>query len=281
MKKNGLVLEGGGMRALFTAGVLDAFLEKSLCIDTMVSVSAGALFGVNYVSQQKGRAVRYNIKFAGDKRYMSLRNWFKTGNVLDKKFAYYDLPMKLDVFDEKKFSESNINFYIVLTNIETGKAEHILIKDVFDQMEYLRATSALPFASKIIKIDGKKYLDGGITDPVPIDYCKKMGCDKLIVVPTRPKGKYKEDKLNWLFKIVYKKYPKLVERLVNMENDYKKTLKKIIELEDKGEIFVIRPDEVLDIGRLETNKEKIKEIYNKGLEKGRKEIEKLEKYLNK
>lgn len=281
MKKNGLVLEGGGMRALFTAGVLDAFLEKSLCIDTMVSVSAGALFGVNYVSQQKERAVRYNIKFAGDKRYMSLRNWFKTGNVLDKKFAYYDLPMKLDVFDEKKFSESNINFYIVLTNIETGKAEYILIKDVFDQMEYLRATSALPFASKIIKIDGKKYLDGGITDPVPIDYCKKMGCDKLIVVLTRPKGKYKEDKLNWLFKIVYKKYPKLVERLVNMENDYKKTLKKIIELEDKGEIFVIRPDEVLDIGRLETNKEKIKEIYNKGLEKGRKEIEKLEKYLNK
>ena len=281
MKKNGLVLEGGGMRALFTAGVLDAFLEKSLCIDTMVSVSAGALFGVNYVSQQKGRAVRYNIKFAGDKRYMSLRNWFKTGNVLDKKFAYYDLPMKLDVFDEKTFSESNINFYIVLTNIETGKAEYILIKDVFDQMEYLRATSALPFASKIIKIDGKKYLDGGITDPVPIDYCKKMGCDKLIVVLTRPKGKYKEDKLNWLFKIVYKKYPKLVERLVNMENDYKKTLKKIIELEDKGEIFVIRPDEVLDIGRLETNKEKIKEIYNKGLEKGRKEIEKLEKYLNK
>ena len=281
MKKNGLVLEGGGMRALFTAGVLDAFLEKSLCIDTMVSVSAGALFGVNYVSQQKGRAVRYNIKFAGDKRYMSLRNWFKTGNVLDKKFAYYDLPMKLDVFDEKKFSESNINFYIVLTNIETGKAEYILIKDVFDQMEYLRATSALPFASKIIKIDGKKYLDGGITDPVPIDYCKKMGCDKLIVVLTRPKGKYKEDKLNWLFKIVYKKYPKLVERLVNMENDYKKTLKKIIELKDKGEIFVIRPDEVLDIGRLETNKEKIKEIYNKGLEKGRKEIEKLEKYLNK
>lgn len=281
MKKNGLVLEGGGMRALFTAGVLDAFLEKSLCIDTMVSVSAGALFGVNYVSQQKGRAVRYNIKFAGDKRYMSLRNWFKTGNVLDKKFAYYDLPMKLDVFDEKKFSESNINFYIVLTNIETGKAEYILIKDVFDQMEYLRATSALPFASKIIKIDGKKYLDGGITDPVPIDYCKKIGCDKLIVVLTRPKGKYKEDKLNWLFKIVYKKYPKLVERLVNMENDYKKTLKKIIELEDKGEIFVIRPDEVLDIGRLETNKEKIKEIYNKGLEKGRKEIEKLEKYLNK
>ena len=281
MKKNGLVLEGGGMRALFTAGVLDAFLEKSLCIDTMVSVSAGALFGVNYVSQQKGRAVRYNIKFAGDKRYMSLRNWFQTGNVLDKKFAYYDLPMKLDVFDEKKFSESNINFYIVLTNIETGKAEYILIKDVFDQMEYLRATSALPFASKIIKIDGKKYLDGGITDPVPIDYCKKMGCDKLIVVLTRPKGKYKEDKLNWLFKIVYKKYPKLVERLVNMENDYKKTLKKIIELEDKGEIFVIRPDEVLDIGRLETNKEKIKEIYNKGLEKGRKEIEKLEKYLNK
>ncbi|WP_315523817.1 DUF6363 domain-containing protein [Fusobacterium massiliense] len=281
MKKNGLVLEGGGMRALFTAGVLDAFLEKSLCIDTMVSVSAGALFGVNYVSQQKGRAVRYNIKFAGDKRYMSLRNWFKTGNVLDKKFAYYDLPMKLDVFDEKKFSESNINFYIVLTNIETGKAEYILIKDVFDQMEYLRATSALPFASKIIKIDGKKYLDGGITDPVPIDYCKKMGCDNLIVVLTRPKGKYKEDKLNWLFKIVYKKYPKLVERLVNMENDYKKTLKKIIELEDKGEIFVIRPDEVLDIGRLETNKEKIKEIYNKGLEKGRKEIEKLEKYLNK
>ena len=280
--KVGLVLEGGGMRALFTAGVLDALLDiKELDIDGIVGVSAGALFGVNYVSGQKERAIRYNKKYARDKRYMGFYSWITTGNAVNEEFAFYEIPFKLDVFDQEKFKQSKIDFYVVMTNVESGKPEYVLIKDVFKQMEYLRATSALPFASKIIEINGKKYLDGGISDSIPIDYCEGLGYDKIILVLTRPKNTHKEDKLNFLYKLVYRKYPNLVERLINMGKDYEVVLKKIEDLENKNKIFVIRPPKVLKIGRLEKNEDKIQNVYDIGLNTGIKEIDNLLKYLNK
>ena len=280
--KVGLVLEGGGMRALFTAGVLDALLDiKELDIDGIVGVSAGALFGVNYVSGQKERAIRYNKKYARDKRYMGFYSWITTGNAVNEEFAFYEIPFKLDVFDQEKFKQSKIDFYVVMTNVESGKPEYVLIKDVFKQMEYLRATSALPFASKIIELNGKKYLDGGISDRIPIDYCEGLGYDKIILVLTRPKNTHKEDKLNFLYKLVYRKYPNLVERLINMGKDYEVVLKKIEDLENKNKIFVIRPPKVLKIGRLEKNEDKIQNVYDIGLNTGIKEKENLLKYLNK
>lgn len=280
--KVGLVLEGGGMRALFTAGVLDALLDiKELDIDGIVGVSAGALFGVNYVSGQKERAIRYNKKYARDKRYMGFYSWITTGNAVNEEFAFYEIPFKLDVFDQEKFKQSKIDFYVVMTNVESGKPEYVLIKDVFKQMEYLRATSALPFASKIIEINGKKYLDGGISDSIPIDYCEGLGYDKIILLLTRPKNTHKEDKLNFLYKLVYRKYPNLVERLINMGKDYEVVLKKIKDLENENKIFVIRPPEVLKIGRLEKNEDKIQNVYDIGLNTGIKEKENLLKYLNK
>ena len=280
--KVGLVLEGGGMRALFTAGVLDALLDiKELDIDGIVGVSAGALFGVNYVSGQKERAIRYNKKYARDKRYMGFYSWITTGNAVNEEFAFYEIPFKLDVFDQEKFKQSKIDFYVVMTNVESGKPEYVLIKDVFKQMEYLRATSALPFASKIIEINGKKYLDGGISDSIPIDYCEGLGYDKIILVLTRPKNTHKEDKLNFLYKLVYRKYPNLVERLINMGKDYEVVLKKIEDLENKKKIFVIRPPKVLKNGRLEKNEDKIQNVYDIGLNTGIKEKENLLKYLNK
>ena len=280
--KIGLVLEGGGMRGLFSAGVLDALLElKELNVNGIVGVSSGALFGVNYVSKQKERAVRYNKKYADDKRYMGLHSWITTGNAVNKDFAFYKIPFKLDKFDEREFEKAKVDFYVVMTNIESGKPEYVLIKDVFKQMEYLRATSALPFASKIIKINNKKYLDGGISDSIPIDFCESLGYDKIIVVLTRPKNVCKEDKLNFLYKLVYRKYPNLVERLINMGKDYEVVLKKIKDLENKEKIFVIRPPEILKIGRLEKNKDKIQKVYDIGLNTGLKEIDNLLKYLNK
>ena len=280
--KVGLVLEGGGMRALFTAGVLDALLDvKELDIDGIVGVSAGALFGANYVSRQKERAIRYNKKYARDKRYMGFYSWITTGNAVNEEFAFYEIPFKLDVFDQEKFKESKIDFHVVMTNVESGKPEYVLIKDVFKQMEYLRATSALPFASKIIEINGKKYLDGGISDSIPIDYCEGLGYDKIILVLTRPKNTHKEDKLNFLYKLVYRKYPNLVERLINMGKDYEVVLKKIKDLENENKIFVIRPPEVLKIGRLEKNEDKIQNVYDIGLNTGIKEIDNLLNYLNK
>lgn len=279
--KIGLVLEGGGMRGLFSAGVLDALLDlKELSINGIVAVSSGALFGVNYVSRQKERAVRYNKKYADDKRYMGLYSWITTGNAVNKDFAFYEIPYKLDVFDNEKFKKAETDFYVVMTNIESGKSEYVLIKDAFAQMEYLRATSALPFASEIIEINGKKYLDGGISDSIPIDFCKTLGYDKIIAVLTRPEGTYKEDKLGFLYKLVYRKYPNLVNSLLNMATDYEKVLAKIKDLEDKGKIFVVRPPEVLKIGRLEKNKNKIQKVYDTGLNTGLKELENILKYLN-
>lgn len=279
--KIGLVLEGGGMRGLFSAGVLDALLElKELSVNGIVAVSSGALFGVNYVSKQKERAVRYNKKYADDKRYMGLYSWITTGNAVNKDFAFYEVPYKLDVFDNEKFKKAETDFYVVMTNIESGKPEYVLIKDVFEQMEYLRATSALPFASEIIEINGKKYLDGGISDSIPIDFCETLGYDKIIAVLTRPEGTHKEDKLGFLYKLVYRKYPNLVNSLLNMATDYEKVLAKIKDLEDKGKIFVVRPPEVLKIGRLEKNKNKIQKVYDTGLNTGLKELENILKYLN-
>lgn len=280
--KIGLVLEGGGMRGLFSAGVLDALLElKELSVNGIVGVSSGALFGVNYVSKQKERAVRYNKKYADDKRYMGLHSWITTGNAVNKDFAFYELPCKLDVFDNEAFKKAETDFYVVMTNVESGKPEYVLIEDAFAQMEYLRATSALPFASKIIEINGKKYLDGGISDSIPIDFCESLGYDKIIAVLTRPEGTYKEDKLGFLYKLVYRKYPNLVNSLLNMATDYEKVLAKIKDLENKGEIFVVRPPEVLKIGRLEKNRDKIQKVYDTGLNTGLKELDNIVKYLNK
>ena len=280
--KIGLVLEGGGMRGLFSAGVLDALLElKELSVNGIVGVSSGALFGVNYVSKQKERAVRYNKKYADDKRYMGLHSWITTGNAVNKDFAFYELPYKLDVFDNETFKKAKTDFYVVMTNVESGKPEYVLIEDAFAQMEYLRATSALPFASKIIEINGKKYLDGGISDSIPIDFCESLGYDKIIAVLTRPEGTYKEDKLGFLYKLVYRKYPNLVNSLLNMATDYEKVLAKIKDLENKGEIFVVRPPEVLKIGRLEKNSDKIQKVYDTGLNTGLKELDNIVKYLNK
>ena len=280
--KIGLVLEGGGMRGLFSAGVLDALLElKELSINGIVGVSSGALFGVNYVSKQKERAVRYNKKYADDKRYMGLHSWITTGNAVNKDFAFYELPYKLDVFDNETFKKAKTDFYVVMTNVESGKPEYVLIEDAFAQMEYLRATSALPFASKIIEINGKKYLDGGISDSIPIDFCESLGYDKIIAVLTRPEGTYKEDKLGFLYKLVYRKYPNLVKSLLNMATDYEKVLAKIKDLENKGKIFVVRPPEVLKIGRLEKNRDKIQKVYDTGLNTDLKELDNIVKYLNK
>ena len=280
--KIGLVLEGGGMRGLFSAGVLDALLElKELSVNGIVGVSSGALFGVNYVSKQKERAVRYNKKYADDKRYMGLHSWITTGNAVNKDFAFYELPYKLDVFDNETFKKAETDFYVVMTNVESGKPEYVLIEDAFAQMEYLRATSALPFASKIIEINGKKYLDGGISDSIPIDFCESLGYDKIIAVLTRPEGTYKEDKLGFLYKLVYRKYPNLVNSLLNMARDYEKVLAKIKDLENKGKIFVVRPPEVLKIGRLEKNRDKIQKVYDTGLNTGLKELDNIVKYLNK
>ena len=279
--KIGLVLEGGAMRGLFTAGVLDIFLDNNVEVTDVVGVSAGTLFGVNYVSKQRGRALRYNLKYINDKRYMNVKSWLKTGNLINKDFTYYKLPFQLDVFDNKTFKESPINFFATVTNIETGEAEFVKIKDAYKQMETLRATSALPFISEIIEVGDKKYLDGGISNSIPVDFFEKQDFDKVIVILTRPITYRKEKTTGIQYKLFYKKYPKLVEKLENRYKEYNDTVDKIVELEKEGKLFVIRPSENITIKRLEKDVEKLQKVYDLGLKDGNNIIEELKQYLEK
>ena len=156
--KVGLVLEGGALRGLYTAGVLDVMMDNDINIDAIIGTSAGALFGVNYFSNQRGRGLRYSLKYANDIRYISKISLLLTGNIVNKRFAYYKMSEKLDKFDNETFKKNNKDFYATITNIETGLPEYIKITDPIKQMEVLRATSAMPLVTRVVKIDGKKYL---------------------------------------------------------------------------------------------------------------------------
>lgn len=279
--KVGLVLEGGAMRGMFTAGVLDVFLDEQIHIDGIVSVSAGALFGVNFPSKQKGRVLRYNKKYLNDKRYMGWHSLFTTGNIVNKEFAFYQLPFELDVFDQAEFARSGIDFYTVLTNVESGEAEYVKIHDAFEQMETLRATSAMPFVSKMVEINGKKYLDGGIADSIPLRFCQQLGYDKIIVILTRPLDYRKTPTNLLLFNAFYRRYPKLVERLTNRYADYNRAVEDVIRLNEQGEIFVIRPSVTLPIHRIEKDVAKVQAMYDLGVRDGQDILPALKAYLTK
>jgi len=186
MKKVGMVLEGGALRGIFTTGVLDTLMHNNIEIDGIVGVSAGALFGVNYFSNQLGRTLKYNQKYLGDKRYISTKSLLLTGNLVNKEFTYYKITKELEPFDNDTFIKNNKDYYVTATDVETGLPTYFKITNVFEQLEEFRASSAMPFASKIIKINNKLYLDGGISDSIPIDKCINLGYEKIIVILTQP-----------------------------------------------------------------------------------------------
>ena len=277
--KIGLVLEGGAMRGMYTAGVLDTFLDNNIEVDGIIGVSAGVLFGVNYLSKQRGRIIRYNKRFINDKRYMGIWSLIKTGNIINKEFSFYEVPQKLDVFDNDTFKESKIDFWATITNIETGEAEYVKLDDLFAQMEVLRATAAMPYVSKIVELESGKYLDGGISDSIPVEKCKELGYDKIIVVLTRPLDYRKKKTKEFLANTYYRKYPKFAKTLNNRYKMYNETVEKIIDMENKKEIFVIRPSRFVDVKRIEKDPEKLQEMYDLGLEDGKNSLEKLREYI--
>lgn len=277
--KVGLVLEGGAMRGMFTAGVLDMFLAENIAIDGIVAVSAGVLFGVNLPSKQAGRVLRYNKKYLNDKRYMGWHSLLTTGNIVNKAFAFYQVPFYLDPFDLETFLSSNIEFYATLTNVHSGEAEYFKLGNVFEEMEVLRATSALPFVSKMVEINGEYYLDGGIADSIPLEKCQQLGYDKIIVVLTRPLEYRKKPTAPCLNKFFYRQYPQLVEKLNQRHQNYNDCLEKIIQLNEKQEIFVIRPSQDLSIKRLEKDLNKVQAMYDLGVADAKREMEKLKAFL--
>ena len=279
--KIGIVFEGGAMRGMYTAGVIDVLLEMGIKADVVIGVSAGALFGINYKSRQKGRALRSNLKYVKDKRYMSLYNLVTTGNIVNEDFCFNEIPNILDDFNYASFKRSKGEFYAVVTNVNSGEAEYIKIEDCKRDVQALRASGSMPFVSRPVEYNGQFYLDGGIADSIPIDKIMSMGLDKVIVVLTRPQKKKKKRTSIAPAKVMYKKYPKLIETMKNRYKVYNKSLDEINFLESEKDIFVVRPSELIKIKKMEKDEDKLKEMYNLGYNDLKSRKSELNDYLNK
>lgn len=270
------------MRGMFTAGVLDSWMGEQISFDGIVGVSAGALFGINAPAGQKGRAIRYNLKYIRDKRYMGLRSLLTTGNLINADFAFYEVSSKLDIFDEAAFQRSGVDFYAAVTDLHTGAPEYIRITEPFRQMEVLRATSAMPYVSRPVELDGRFYLDGGVSDSIPVHFCKSLGYDKTVLVLTRPLEYRKERPAAWLQRfnrLYYHRYPAFAESLNRRWEVYNRQVEEIIGMEQRGELFVVRPNGPLPIRRVEKDPAKLQAVYDLGAEAGRASLSGLKEYL--
>lgn len=282
MNKTCLVLEGGAMRDIYTAGVLDILMQNNIKFDAIIGVSAGALFGINYKSNQKGRAYRYNMKYINDKEYIGLYSYLTTGNIMNKSFCFDKLVNELDKFDYQAFKNNKTKFYVVVTNLLTGTPEYQELTDLNDQnqMEYLRASGSMQYVSKPVKINNNYYLDGATGDSIPIKYMEKLGFNKIIVVGTRPEG-YKKQYKPQPSKIFYKKYPKFIKALSNRPSMYNETIKYIEKKANNHEIIFIRPSQDLKVKRIEKNKKKLSSLYTLGQNDTKEIISTINKYLTK
>lgn len=280
--KYGLVMEGGAMRGLFTAGVTDVLMENGIEFDGAVGVSAGACFGCNYKSRQRGRAIRYNLRFCRDKRYCSVRSLIKTGDMFGGEFCYHTLPDKLDIFDYDAYNSNPMEFYVVCTDVESGRPVYKRLNTVnSERLEWIRASASMPLASKIVEIDGRKFLDGGISDSIPLRFMENNGYDKNIVILTQPRDYEKKDsKSISLVKKAYKKYPKLVGTYANRPKMYNEQLKHIRKSEKQGKAFVIAPPATLPVGHVEHNQDKLLEVYRIGRNTALKYLDEILKFMN-
>lgn len=263
--KIGMVLEGGGMRGLYTSAILDYFLDTGLEVDGIVTVSAGALFGINYVSKDQYRALRYNLNYIQDKRYISYHSLLTTGNIINKDFAFDRLPYQLDPLDNETFKSSDTDFYVTVTNLHTGQAEYFNLEDGYKQIELLRASSALPFVSQPVKYGGKEYLDGGVADSIPYKKALELGYDKLIVILTQPIQYRKSKPHSWIIDLFYRRFPNFSTTLKKRYLNYNTAVEDLIEMEKEGKVFIIRPTRPLDLDRLENNPQKLLDAYMLGL----------------
>ena len=262
--KTALILEGGAMRGLYSAGVLDVLMENNIKADVVYGVSAGALFGLNYKSRQIGRALRYNLKYVKEKNYMGLYSLLTTGNIMNKDFCFKKLVYELDKLDFDTYKNNPVDFYAVVTNLKTGKPEYKKIDDAQKDMEYFRASGSMPFISKPVEINGNLYLDGAISDAVPFKKALESNYEKIIVVLTRPSG-YRQKKTHLPYNLFYGKFPKLVETAYNNYKGYNEIMDLIDKYEAENKIIVLRPSKLVKVKRIEKDKTKLQRIYNLGV----------------
>lgn len=279
--KTGLVLEGGAMRGLFSAGVMDVLMEHQIAFDGAIGVSAGAAFGCNYKSRQPGRVIRYNTEYARDPRYCSLRSLFKTGDLFGADFCYHELPNKLDPFDTEAFQQNPMEFYVVCTDVLTGEAVYQKCGIADDEcFEWLRASASMPLVSRTVEIGGRRMLDGGIADSIPLRYFEQIGYNKILVILTQPEGyRKKKNKALPLIRLSLRQYPKMVEALEKRHEKYNDTLAYVKKREREGAVLVLRPQDSLSIGRVEHNPERMRQVYDCGRKVALQSLEQIEAFL--
>ncbi|MEE0878014.1 MAG: patatin family protein [Treponemataceae bacterium] len=279
MKENkiGLVLEGGGHRGIYTAGILDVFAENKIFVDAVMGVSAGCVHGASFLSGQIGRSLRYTTKYCDNPNYMGFRSLITTGNFFNEDFCYYKLPEILDPFDNDAFDKNSTQFFAVCTDVKTGNPIYHECESLKgDKIKWLQASASMPLVSKIIKIDDELLLDGGISDSIPIQKMQEMGFEKNIVILTQEKGYTKKaNSLLPVIKLFYKKYPKLIEAIENRHIVYNQQLEFLEEQEKLGKVIILRPSEKPVAGRTEKDKEKIIVTYNLGKKDALSMLEKI------
>ncbi len=279
--KIGMILEGGAMRGLYTAGVLDVLLENNIEVDGYIGISAGAVFGCNYKSKQIERVLRYNLKYGQDPRYFGLKSLLKTGDLYGVDFCYHKIPEELDPFDNETFISNPVDFYVGITEVETGKpAYHLCKTGIGEDLLWMQASASMPLVSNPVSIDHHLYLDGGISDPIPLKYFQSIGYEKNIVVLTQTQSYRKKPmKFSSIMKKGLKKYPAIYNAMKERHQVYNKTLEYIEDSKKKGETFVIRPSHSLSIKRLENDPIKLNEAYYLGRNDAYKKLNELKAFL--
>ena len=280
--KTGLIMEGGAMRGMFTAGVLDVLMENGLVTDGAIGVSAGAVFGCNYKSHQIGRVIRYNTEYCNDKRYASFKNLVKTGTLYSEQFCYHEVPEKLDPFNEAAFAASPMDFFVVCTDVKTGEPiYHKCRKGDAEDVLWMEASASMPLAAKIVKIGHYGLLDGGVADSIPVRFFESIGYKRNLIILTQPKGyTKKKNKLLPAIRAKYFRYPAFVEAVADRHERYNETLSYISMLEQAGKDYVIRPPIPLEIGAMERDPAQLRRVYETGRAVAQIQVEKIRDFLN-
>lgn len=280
MNNTGLVLEGGAMRGLFTAGIIDVMMRHEVWPDGLIGVSAGAAFGCNMKSRQIGRAIRYNMRFAKDKRYSGIGSWLKTGNYFNAEFDYHIVPTHYDLFDDKTFNENPMTFFAVCTDVESGFPVYKRLDEVNDDTyDWIRASASMPLASKVVELEGIKLLDGGVSDSIPLEYFEKLGYQRNVVVLTQPEGFVKKpNRLMPIMRIALRKYPNMIKAMETRHEMYNRQLAYVRQAEAAGRCMVIRPETKIPIGHISHNPKEMKAVYDMGTRTGEQYIESIKAF---
>ena len=269
------------MRGLFTAGILDVMMEHGVAPDGLIGVSAGAAFGCNYKSRQAGRAIRYNKRFARDPRYSGIRSLLTTGNYFNADFGYHVIPREYDIFDDEAFEANPMEFVCVCTDVETGQPVYKRLMTAGDTTyDYIRASASMPLVSKVVELEGRKLLDGGVGDSIPLEWAEQNGYERNVVILTQPAGyQKKHSRLMPLMRIGLRKYPQMVEAMDKRHLMYNRQLEYVTEAERKGRCLVIRPDGKIPIGHISHDPDEMERVYQMGREMGERRINEIKEYL--